>query len=136
MIDDERGIVVVLLQKSNHYSSYIINHQKVFPYTNDTFYGADPYCILKLLVNCSVFSLLHKINLYTTEIELYGGLILDPGIALRQHDNDFFPVGCLSRGGDKLDFSLEDLTKCMSLKKLMILGSQDLGIFNINFENY
>ena len=43
VIDDERGIVVVL-----HYSSYIVNHQKVFPYTNDTFYGADPYC--KLLI--------------------------------------------------------------------------------------
>ena len=39
MIDDER-IVVVLLQKFDHYSSYIINHWKVFPYTNDTFYGA------------------------------------------------------------------------------------------------
>ena len=65
MIDDERGIVVVLLQKSDHYSSYIINHQKVFPYTNDTFYDANQYCILELLVICSVFSLLHKINLHT-----------------------------------------------------------------------
>ena len=61
MIDDEREIVVILLQKSNHYSSYIVNHQKVLPYTDDTFYGADPYCILQLLVNCSVFSLLHRI---------------------------------------------------------------------------
>ena len=40
MIYDERGTVVILLQKSDHYSSHIVNHRKVFPYTNNAFYGA------------------------------------------------------------------------------------------------
>ena len=46
MVDEVRGIVVILLQKYDHYSSYFVNNRKVFPHTNDTFYGAVPYCIL------------------------------------------------------------------------------------------
>ena len=36
MIDQGRGIVAILLQKSHHYSSFIVNHWTVFLYTNDT----------------------------------------------------------------------------------------------------
>ena len=52
MADDERGIVVILLQKYDHYSSFIINHQKVFPYTNSTFHALITYklfCIHRII---------------------------------------------------------------------------------------
>ena len=75
MIDDEKGIMVVLLQKYDHYSSYIVNHWKVFPHTSYTFSGAVPYCILLLLVNCSVFKFMTQNNFYATEMAFYGGLI-------------------------------------------------------------